>query len=138
MVVNVLFFAISSVLVIRFKSRGGLILALATAVISFVALVLLGEIVPKSLTYKNSRILSVFAALPIYFYIRLFAPLTPDSLRFWPADKNESGRNQESFDKQFVRNYLEEINFDNSGQGIELPVDIIQKQTPRILGPTKN
>jgi CBS domain containing-hemolysin-like protein len=50
-------------------------LALATAVISFVTLVLLGEIVPKSLAYKNSRILSVFAALPIYFCIRLFAPL---------------------------------------------------------------
>ena len=75
MVVNVLFFAISSVLVIHLKSRGGLTLAAATAVISFVALVLLGEIVPKSLAYGNSRTLSVFAALPVYFCIRLFAPL---------------------------------------------------------------
>jgi len=38
--------------------------------------------------------------------------LTPDSSRFWPADKYEAGRDQESFDKQFVRNYLESINFD--------------------------
>lgn len=75
MVVNVLFFAISSVLVIRFKSRGGLTLAAASVVISFAALVLLGEIVPKSLAYGNSRTLSVFAALPVYFCIRLFAPL---------------------------------------------------------------
>lgn len=50
--------------------------------------------------------------------------LTPDSSRFWPADKYEPGRDQESFDKQFVRNYLEEINFDKSGEGIELPENI--------------
>jgi len=36
--------------------------------------------------------------------------LTPDSSRFWPADKYQVGRDQESFDKQFVRNYLESIN----------------------------
>ena len=50
--------------------------------------------------------------------------LTPDSSRFWPADKYEAGRDQESFDKQFVRNYLESINFDKSGPGVELPDDI--------------
>jgi phosphoribosylaminoimidazole-succinocarboxamide synthase len=50
--------------------------------------------------------------------------LTPDSSRFWPADKYEAGRDQESFDKQFVRNYLESINFDKSGSGVELPDDI--------------
>ncbi|GAG11542.1 unnamed protein product, partial [marine sediment metagenome] len=47
--------------------------------------------------------------------------LTPDSSRFWPADKYQPGRNQQSFDKQFVRNYLESINFDKSGPGVELP-----------------
>ncbi len=51
--------------------------------------------------------------------------LTPDSSRFWPADKYEAGRDQESFDKQFVRNYLEEIKFDKSGPGVELPPDIV-------------
>ena len=53
--------------------------------------------------------------------------LTPDSSRFWPAEKYEPGRDQESFDKQFVRNYLESINFDKSGSGVELPEDIRQK-----------
>ena len=53
--------------------------------------------------------------------------LTPDSSRFWPADKYAPGRDQESFDKQFVRNYLEDINFDKSGPGVELPQDIVEK-----------
>lgn len=59
--------------------------------------------------------------------------LTPDSSRFWPADKYESGRDQESFDKQFVRNYLESINFDKSGAGVELPDDISQKTTAKYI-----
>jgi phosphoribosylaminoimidazole-succinocarboxamide synthase len=53
--------------------------------------------------------------------------LTPDSSRFWPADKYEPGHDQESFDKQFVRNYLEEIKFNKSGPGVELPDEIVQK-----------
>ncbi|MHC4761167.1 MAG: phosphoribosylaminoimidazolesuccinocarboxamide synthase [Planctomycetota bacterium] len=59
--------------------------------------------------------------------------LTPDSSRFWPADQYEAGRDQESFDKQFVRNYLEEINFDKSGKGVELPVDIIEKTSAKYI-----
>ena len=59
--------------------------------------------------------------------------LTPDSSRFWPADKYQPGRDQESFDKQFVRNYLEEINFDKSGDGITLPDDIIQKTSAKYI-----
>ena len=59
--------------------------------------------------------------------ILIDAVLTPDSSRFWPADKYEGGRDQESYDKQFVRNYLEEIDFDKSGPGVELPADIIEK-----------
>ncbi len=53
--------------------------------------------------------------------------LTPDSSRFWPADKYEPGRDQESYDKQFVRNYLESIHFNKSGPGVELPPDIVAK-----------
>ena len=53
--------------------------------------------------------------------------LTPDSSRFWPADRYAPGRDQESFDKQFVRNWLEEIHFDKSGPGVELPPDIVAK-----------
>jgi len=59
--------------------------------------------------------------------------LTPDSSRFWPADKYEAGRDQESFDKQFVRNYLESINFDKSGPGVELPDDIRQKTSAKYI-----
>jgi phosphoribosylaminoimidazole-succinocarboxamide synthase len=59
--------------------------------------------------------------------------LTPDSSRFWPADKYEPGRDQESFDKQFVRNYLESINFDKSGPGVELPEDIAEKTSEKYI-----
>ena len=59
--------------------------------------------------------------------------LTPDSSRFWPADKYEPGRDQESFDKQFVRNYLESINFDKSGPGVELPDDIRTKTSDKYI-----
>ena len=59
--------------------------------------------------------------------------LTPDSSRFWPADKYKAGRDQESFDKQFVRNYLESINFDKSGPGVELPEDIVTKTSEKYI-----
>jgi phosphoribosylaminoimidazole-succinocarboxamide synthase len=59
--------------------------------------------------------------------------LTPDSSRFWPADRYEPGRDQESFDKQFVRNYLEDINFDKSGPGVELPEDIVEKTSAKYI-----
>jgi phosphoribosylaminoimidazole-succinocarboxamide synthase len=59
--------------------------------------------------------------------------LTPDSSRFWPADKYEAGRDQESFDKQFVRNYLEDINFDKSGPGVELPGDVVTRTSAKYI-----
>ena len=59
--------------------------------------------------------------------------LTPDSSRFWPADKYEVGRDQESFDKQFVRNYLESIDFDKSGPGVKLPKDIVTKTSAKYI-----
>ena len=59
--------------------------------------------------------------------------LTPDSSRFWPADKYEAGRDQESYDKQFVRNYLESINFDKSGKGVVLPDDILKKTSAKYI-----
>ncbi|CDS05223.1 Putative Phosphoribosylaminoimidazole-FT succinocarboxamide synthase [Lichtheimia ramosa] len=52
--------------------------------------------------------------------------LTPDSSRFWPANKYQPGRGQESFDKQIVRNYLESINFDKK-TSIELPSEVTDK-----------
>jgi len=59
--------------------------------------------------------------------------LTPDSSRFWPADKYQAGRDQESFDKQFVRNYLESINFDKSGPGVVLPEEITAKTSDKYI-----
>jgi phosphoribosylaminoimidazole-succinocarboxamide synthase len=59
--------------------------------------------------------------------------LTPDSSRFWPADKYEVGRDQESFDKQFVRNYLESIDFDKSGPGVKLPKGIAIKTSAKYI-----
>jgi len=59
--------------------------------------------------------------------------LTPDSSRFWPADTYQPGRDQMSYDKQFVRNYLESINFDKSGAGVEIPEDIQEKTSEKYI-----
>lgn len=53
--------------------------------------------------------------------------LTPDSSRFWPADQYQPGMSPPSFDKQFVRDYLETIDWDKQPPAPELPEDIIQK-----------
>lgn len=53
--------------------------------------------------------------------------LTPDSSRFWPQSKYEVGHDQPSFDKQIVRNYLLEIQWDQKPPGPELPLDVIEK-----------
>src|SRR6185437_4894456 len=51
--------------------------------------------------------------------------LTPDSSRFWPADAYEPGRAQDSFDKQFVRDYCEQTGWDKTDPGPELPEDVV-------------
>jgi phosphoribosylaminoimidazole-succinocarboxamide synthase len=51
--------------------------------------------------------------------------LTPDSSRFWPADQYQPGVNPPSFDKQFVRDYLETLDWDKQPPGPELPPDIV-------------
>ncbi len=53
--------------------------------------------------------------------------LTPDSSRFWPKAKYEIGRDQDSFDKQIVRNYLQESGWDKTPPGPILPKDIISQ-----------
>ncbi len=59
--------------------------------------------------------------------------LTPDSSRFWPVDKYQKGRAQESYDKQFVRDYLLSINFDKKPPAPILPDDIINKTSEKYL-----
>ncbi|MEJ2059385.1 MAG: phosphoribosylaminoimidazolesuccinocarboxamide synthase [Gammaproteobacteria bacterium] len=53
--------------------------------------------------------------------------LTPDSSRFWPADQYRPGISPPSFDKQFVRDYLETLDWDKTAPGPELPADIAAK-----------
>jgi phosphoribosylaminoimidazole-succinocarboxamide synthase len=53
--------------------------------------------------------------------------LTPDSSRFWPVDEYEPGHAQPSFDKQFVRDYLETLDWDKKAPGPELPDDIVDR-----------
>ena len=61
--------------------------------------------------------------------------LTPDSSRYWPAEKYEAGRDQESFDKQYVRNWLQAIcdrgDWDKTPPGPALPEDVIQNSLSR-------
>ncbi len=74
MTVNVLFYATASVLTIRLRDQSGLAAAIS-ALVSFAALVLFGEILPKSVAYANSRSLSLVAALPTFLCLQIFAPL---------------------------------------------------------------
>ena len=53
--------------------------------------------------------------------------LTPDSSRFWPADQYKPGSSPMSFDKQFVRDYLETLDWDKTPPGPDLPDEIVNK-----------
>ena len=59
--------------------------------------------------------------------------LTPDSSRFWPADKYAPGRSQPSFDKQFVRDYLETLTWDKTPPGPTLPAEVVAKTSATYL-----
>jgi phosphoribosylaminoimidazole-succinocarboxamide synthase len=57
--------------------------------------------------------------------------LTPDSSRFWPADRYQPGRSQESFDKQFVRDYLEKIGWNKRPPAPALPAEVVQQTSQK-------
>ena len=57
--------------------------------------------------------------------------LTPDSSRFWPADSYAPGKSPPSFDKQFVRDYLETLDWNKTAPGPPLPADVIQKTSAK-------
>jgi phosphoribosylaminoimidazole-succinocarboxamide synthase len=59
--------------------------------------------------------------------------LTPDSSRFWPADRYQPGRGQPSFDKQFVRDYLETLDWNKTPPGPKLPDDVVAKTSAKYL-----
>ena len=53
--------------------------------------------------------------------------LTPDSSRFWPVDQYKTGTSPPSFDKQFVRDYLDTLDWDKTAPGPDLPADLLQQ-----------
>jgi phosphoribosylaminoimidazole-succinocarboxamide synthase len=59
--------------------------------------------------------------------------LTPDSSRFWPAEKYQPGRAQESFDKQYVRDYLEEIKWNKQPPAPSLPDEVARKTSEKYI-----
>jgi phosphoribosylaminoimidazole-succinocarboxamide synthase len=59
--------------------------------------------------------------------------ITPDSSRFWPADAYAPGRSQPSFDKQFVRDYLETLDWDKTPPAPELPDEIAEKTSAKYV-----
>jgi len=59
--------------------------------------------------------------------------LTPDSSRFWPRDQYEPGHGQPSFDKQFVRDYLEQIRWNKQPPVPSLPEDVVQKTREKYI-----
>ncbi len=59
--------------------------------------------------------------------------LTPDSSRFWPADQYAPGQGQPSFDKQFVRDYLETLTWDKTPPGPTLPAEVVAKTSAKYL-----
>ena len=59
--------------------------------------------------------------------------LTPDSSRFWPADKYVPGRAQDSYDKQYVRDYLEEIHWNKQPPAPALPAEVARKTSEKYL-----
>jgi phosphoribosylaminoimidazole-succinocarboxamide synthase len=59
--------------------------------------------------------------------------LTPDSSRFWPADKYKPGSAQESYDKQYVRDYLEQIRWNKQPPAPALPQDVARKTSEKYL-----
>ena len=59
--------------------------------------------------------------------------LTPDSSRFWPSEQYQPGKTQPSFDKQFVRDYLETLDWDKNPPAPQLPQEIVEKTSLKYL-----
>ena len=74
-----------------------------------------------------------FGLLPHGEVILIDEVLTPDSSRFWPASEYQPGRSQPSFDKQFVRDYLETLDWNKTPPGPKLPEEIVAKTSEKYL-----
>ena len=75
MTVNILFYAVASVLVVRVERQAGAGAAAVVAILTFCLLVLFGEILPKSLAYSNSKPFTVAAGAPVFLILQIFTPL---------------------------------------------------------------
>ena len=75
MTVNILFYAVSSVFIVKVEQQAGAGPAFIIAFVTFCFLVLFGEILPKSLAYANSKSFSITAALPVALCVRIFSPI---------------------------------------------------------------
>jgi phosphoribosylaminoimidazole-succinocarboxamide synthase len=71
--------------------------------------------------------------LPSGELILIDEALTPDSSRFWPGDSYQPGKSQPSFDKQFVRDWLESTTWDKNSPPPELPTDVVEKTRAKYL-----
>jgi len=74
-----------------------------------------------------------FGQMPDGQVILIDEILTPDSSRFWPGDKYQAGHDQESFDKQFVRNYLESLTWDKTPPAPALPAEVVRGTKQRYV-----
>jgi CBS domain containing-hemolysin-like protein len=75
MTVNVLYFAASSIVVLDVERQAGVVVAAVTGAVSFAALLLFGEVLPKSLSYIQSRSVSIFGAMGLYILVTVLRPI---------------------------------------------------------------
>jgi putative hemolysin len=75
LIVNILFFATASVLSVKLEQQVNTTVAATVAFASFIMLILCGEILPKYLSYNNSKRISIVAALPVFLVVRFFSPV---------------------------------------------------------------
>lgn len=75
MAVNILFYALASVLAVKIQQQAGSAAAAIGAFVSFAVLVIFGEVVPKSLAYANSRSISAVVAVPLFLAVQIFGPI---------------------------------------------------------------
>ncbi|MDD3154004.1 MAG: phosphoribosylaminoimidazolesuccinocarboxamide synthase, partial [Victivallaceae bacterium] len=97
------------------------------------------DIYTRARDYAQSRGIIVadtkfeFGELPDGQIILIDEVLTPDSSRFWPKESYQIGTSPVSLDKQFVRDYLETLNWDKNPPAPELPGEVVSKTTGKYL-----
>jgi phosphoribosylaminoimidazole-succinocarboxamide synthase len=97
------------------------------------------EVYSKAAEYAKGRGILIadtkfeWGRLPSGEIILIDEVLTPDSSRFWPADGYAPGRSQPSFDKQFVRDWLETSGWDKNSLPPELPADVVSKTRDKYI-----